>query len=74
MSDDLTLTATLTRTGGPGGEWTAFLDNGDPAVPGARFGPASSPGELLELVGQAVDAGETEAIINARRSSPDDTE
>lgn len=64
---DLTLTITITRAGGAGGEWSAYVDNGNPPDPGVSYGPRSSPGEVLEDVAIDLDKGETEAILAASR-------
>lgn len=72
MPSDLELTIVLRRAGGPGAEWSATVDDGVPTSGNlVAFGPSSSPGEVLEEVGQSLDAGEAEAIVNARRDEPD---
>lgn len=67
---ELTLTLTLVRHGGPGADWTALVDNNDPAGPTTLYGPSSSPGEVLEAAGQDLDQAETKAIVASRKKAP----
>lgn len=61
---ELTLTITLSRAGGPGGDWRAVLDRDDLADPVVVDG--GLPGEVLDELGANLDEAELAAIAAAQ--------
>lgn len=57
---DLTLTITLSRAGGPGGDWRAVLDRDELADVVTVDGPM--PGTVLGELGEDLDTAELAAI------------